>query len=231
MKRKSMEYATEAEMKRNATRTKVGVRAVKMHKERFLRWATTDLDMTPEDAVSQWEHYEKTLVDQKDRDQLGPPQSPLRLHIPMPAVEDTTFTNMPAEFNAQGGPPGAPGGPPGSPHMSVEDSTDSTDSTSTETVYEHAKLNLPDKAVGPPVTIATMNLKVLITVDADTKVKLSVSNLEKMEDDFRTWKKKTRNLMQESINDVAPKKQMKYTVDCGTWTTLDNLLPVYHLPV
>ena len=88
MKRKSMEYATEAEMKRNATRTKVGVRAVKMHKERFLRWATTDLDMTPEDAVSQWEHYEKTLVDQKDRDQLGPPQSRLRLNIP---VEDFTI--------------------------------------------------------------------------------------------------------------------------------------------
>ena len=83
MKRKSMEYATEAEMKRNATRTKVGVRAVKMHKEKFLRLATTDLDMTPEDAVSQWEHYEKTLVDQKDRDQLGPPQSRLRLNIPV----------------------------------------------------------------------------------------------------------------------------------------------------
>ena len=88
MKRKTYEYATEAEMKRNATRTKTGVRAVKMHKEKFLRLATTDLDMTPEDALSQWEHYEKTLVDQKDRDKLGPPQSQLRLNVP---VEDFTI--------------------------------------------------------------------------------------------------------------------------------------------
>ena len=205
---------------------RVSVRTVLMHREQFLRMATCDLAMSSEDALSKWgQHYCSTA----DRDQLGPPQSPLRLHIPMPAVEDTTFTNMPAEFNAQGGPPGAPGGPPGSPHMSVEDSTDSTDSTSTETVYEHAKLNLPDKAVGPPVTVATMNLKVLITVD--TKVKLSVSNLEKMEDDFQTWSKKTRNLMQESINDVAPKKQMKYTVDCRTWTALDNLPNRYQCTV
>jgi hypothetical protein len=207
-------------------RTRVSVRTVLMHREKFLVMATCDLAMSFEDALSKWEQYKTTV----DRDQLGPPQSPLRLHIPMPAVEDSTFTETEAEhaqLNAQG-PPGAPGGPPGSPHIPVEDSTDSTDSTSTETEAEHAKLNLPDKAVGPPVTIATMNLKVFITVDgdADTKVKLSVSNLEKMEDDFQTWSKKTRNFMQESINDVdetlsqtPPKKQMKCNVDCGTWTT------------
>jgi hypothetical protein len=68
----------------------VGVRTVRMHKladkEKFLRMnATTDLDMISEDALSLWELYEKTV----DLDKLGPPQSPLRLNIPM---EDFTFT-------------------------------------------------------------------------------------------------------------------------------------------
>ena len=68
----------------------VGVRTVRMHKEKYIEKyrrmnATTDLDMRSEDALSLWELYEKTV----DLDKLGPPQSPLRLNIPM---EDFTFT-------------------------------------------------------------------------------------------------------------------------------------------
>ena len=67
-----------------------GVRTVRMHKladkEKFRRMnATADFDMISEDALSLWELYEKTV----DLDKLGPPQSPLRLNIPM---EDFTFT-------------------------------------------------------------------------------------------------------------------------------------------
>ena len=65
----------------------VGVRTVRMHKladkEKFIRMsATADFS---DDALSLWELYEKTV----DLDKLSPPQSPLRLNIPM---EDFTFT-------------------------------------------------------------------------------------------------------------------------------------------
>ena len=68
----------------------VGVRTVRMHKEKYIEKyrrmnATTDLDMRSEDALSLWELYEKTV----DLDKLGPPQSPLRLNLPM---DDFTFT-------------------------------------------------------------------------------------------------------------------------------------------
>lgn len=87
-KRKLYDYATEQETKTAASRTKVGVKAVKMHKEKYLRLAVNDLDMCPEDAEANWDNYEKVLVSEKNRDMLGPPQSRLRLNIP---VEDYTL--------------------------------------------------------------------------------------------------------------------------------------------
>ena len=65
--------------------TVVGVRSCLMHMEKFLAMATCDLAMSFEDALSQWKQYAKTV----EHDQLGPPQSPLRLNIPL---EDFTFT-------------------------------------------------------------------------------------------------------------------------------------------
>ena len=64
---------------------RVSVRTVLMHREQFLRMATCDLAMSSEDALSKWgQHY----CSAADRDQLGPPQSRLRLNIP---VEDFTI--------------------------------------------------------------------------------------------------------------------------------------------
>ena len=78
------------------------------------------------------------------------------------------------------------------------------------------------------ITVATMELKIAITVDAGTT--LALEDLEKIEDDFHALKKKTRKFMQDSISkydvdeaDTPPEKQMKCGVSGGTWTT--SLIP------
>jgi hypothetical protein len=74
------------------------------------------------------------------------------------------------------------------------------------------------------ITVATMELKIAITVDAGTT--LALEDLEKIEDDFHALKKKTRKFMQDSISkydvdeaDTPPEKQMKCGVSGGPWTT------------
>ena len=86
----------------------------------------------------------------------------------------------------------------------------------------------PEPGWGRRVTIATMDLKVSITMESDKT--LTQSDLEKIEDDFQAWRKKTRKLMQASLSkydvdetDTPPEKQMKCGVSGGTWTT--SLIP------
>ncbi len=86
----------------------------------------------------------------------------------------------------------------------------------------------PEPGWGKRVTIATMDLKVSITMDSVKTLKQS--DLEKIEDDFQAWRKKTRKLMQASLSkydvdetDTPPEKQMKCGVSGGTWTT--SLIP------
>ena len=83
-KRKTYDWAKEREEKKNSTRTKTGVKLVKMHKERAVRHFTDVLDMAPEDALSLWEKYVENTKE-KDTDQQGPRHSRLRCPIP---VED-----------------------------------------------------------------------------------------------------------------------------------------------
>ena len=73
-------------------------------------------------------------------------------------------------------------------------------------------------------TVATMTLKIDITVDSETA--LSLKDLEKLERDLHAWRKKTRTFMQESINkydldeaDAPPGKKMKCGVNGAPWTT------------
>ena len=74
------------------------------------------------------------------------------------------------------------------------------------------------------ITVATMSLKIDITVDSETA--LALEDLEKIEDDLHAWRKKTRTFMQESINkndldeaDAPPDKKMKCHVSGAPWTT------------
>ena len=74
------------------------------------------------------------------------------------------------------------------------------------------------------ITVATMSLKIDITVDSKTA--LAFEDLEKIEDDLHAWRKKTRTFMQESINkndldeaDAPPDKKMKCRVSGAPWTT------------
>ena len=86
----------------------------------------------------------------------------------------------------------------------------------------------PEPGWGRRVTIATMDLKVSITVDSLKTLKLS--DIEKIEEDLQASRKKTREFMQEPISkynvdetDTPPEKQMKCGVTGGTWTT--SLIP------
>ena len=74
------------------------------------------------------------------------------------------------------------------------------------------------------ITVATMSLKIDITVDSGTAVALE--DLEKIEDDLHAWRKKSRTSMQESINkydldeaDAPPEKKMKCCISGAPWTT------------
>ena len=74
------------------------------------------------------------------------------------------------------------------------------------------------------ITVATMDLKIAITVDAGSP--LTIEELEKVEDDFYMMKKRTRTFMQTAINkygvdaaDTPPEKCMKVGVSGGPWTT------------
>jgi hypothetical protein len=78
--KKNAHHATEIEIKKSATRTKKGVKCVMWHKERYLRHATAELDMSPDDALAEWDSLDRKTADE-DRDQLGPPQSRLRLPV------------------------------------------------------------------------------------------------------------------------------------------------------
>ena len=74
------------------------------------------------------------------------------------------------------------------------------------------------------ITVATMTLKIDITVDSKTA--LAFEDLEKIEDDLHAWRKITRTSMQESVNkydldeaDAPPDKKMKCGVSGAPWTT------------
>ena len=74
------------------------------------------------------------------------------------------------------------------------------------------------------ITVATMTLKIDITVDSETA--LSLKDLEKLERDLHAWRKITRTSMQESVNkydldeaDAPPDKKMKCGVSGAPWTT------------
>ena len=75
------------------------------------------------------------------------------------------------------------------------------------------------------ITVATMDLKIAITVDAG-KIPLTIEELEKVEDDFHTLKKKARSFMQTAISNYGvdeagtpPEKCMKIGISGGPWTT------------
>ncbi len=73
------------------------------------------------------------------------------------------------------------------------------------------------------MTIATLDLKVSITIDGDTH--LDFTTLEKIEDDLQCVKIRTRKFMEESINQhnhlemhQPPEKKMRCAVNGAVWT-------------
>ena len=75
------------------------------------------------------------------------------------------------------------------------------------------------------ITVATMDLKIAVTVDAG-KIPLTIEELERVEDDFHLLKKKARSFMQTAIDNYGvdeagtpPEKCMKIGISGGPWTT------------
>ena len=78
---------------------------------------------------------------------------------------------------------------------------------------------------GRRVTVATMDLKISVTMDAG-KLPLTIDELERVEDDFHSLKKKARSFMQTAISNYGvdeagtpPEKCMKISISGGPWTT------------
>ena len=78
---------------------------------------------------------------------------------------------------------------------------------------------------GQRVTVATMDLKISVTMDAG-KIPLTIDELERVEDDFHSLKKKARSFMQTAISNYGvdeagtpPEKCMKISIQGGPWTT------------
>ena len=78
---------------------------------------------------------------------------------------------------------------------------------------------------GRRVTVATMDLKISVTMDAG-KIPLTIDELERVEDDFHSLKKKARSFMQTAISNYGvdeagtpPEKCMKISISGGPWTT------------
>ena len=59
-----------------------GFKCIKMHRERYIRWAQKELDLTAEEADSKWKKYDRDTAED-DKDQLGPSFSKLQLPIPV----------------------------------------------------------------------------------------------------------------------------------------------------
>ena len=78
---------------------------------------------------------------------------------------------------------------------------------------------------GRRVTVATLDLKISVTVDKG-KIPLTIDELERVEDDLHSLKKRARSFMQTAISNYGvdeagtpPEKCMKISIQGGPWTT------------